>query len=100
MSAAKLLKNPFVLVPLVAGVLLPCAALLVVRFTHPANPQSDLVLKDAVVISGQPLPATQLLELDGKQVPPEILRKGKVLLVFLTTHCQACQKEFRLLSTV
>jgi thiol-disulfide isomerase/thioredoxin len=100
MSAAKLLKNPFVLVPLVAGVLLPCAALLLVRFTRPATPQSDFVLKDAVVISGQPLPATQLLELDGKEVPPEILRKGKVLLVFLTTHCQACQKEFRLLSTV
>ena len=100
MSAAKLLKNPFVFVPLVAGVLLPCVALLVVRFTRPASPQSDLFLKDAVVIEGKPLPATQLLELDGRQVPPEILRKGKVLLVFLTTHCQACQKEFRLLSNV
>ena len=100
MSATKFLKNPFVLVPLIAGVLLPCTALLVVRLTRPPKPQSDLILKDAVVISGQPLPATELLELDGKQVSPAALRKGKVLLVFLTTHCQACQKEFRLLSTV
>jgi thiol-disulfide isomerase/thioredoxin len=101
MSAAKFVKNPFVLIPLIAGVLLPCAALLVVRFTRPTSPpQSDLVLKDAVVISGEPLPVTELLSLDGKPVPPEILRKGKVLLVFLTTHCQACQKEFKLLSTV
>jgi peroxiredoxin len=101
MLAIKLLKNPFVLVPLIAGVLLPCIALLVVRSTHPPKPPpSDLDLKDAVVISGRPLPHTELLSLDGRQVPPEILRKGKVLLVFLTTHCQACQKEFRLLSTV
>ena len=101
MLAIKLLKNPFVLVPLIAGVILPCTALLVVRSTRPPKPPpSDLDLKDAVVISGRPLPAIELLELDGKRVPPEILRKGKVLLVFLTTRCQACQKEFRLLSTV
>jgi len=101
MSATKLLKSPFILIPLVAGVLLPCAALLIVRFSRPANPQSSaLVLKDAVVISGKPLPTTDLLALDGKKVPPDVLRKGKVLLVFLTTHCEPCQKEFKLLSSV
>jgi peroxiredoxin len=101
MLAVKHLKNPLVLVPLIAGVLLPCTAALIVRSRSPAKPPpSELDLKDAVVISGRLLPATELLELDGKRVPPEILRKGKVLLVFLTARCQACQKEARLLSTV
>jgi thiol-disulfide isomerase/thioredoxin len=100
MSTGKFLKNPLVFIPLIAGVLMPCAALLIIRFSRPANPPPDPFLKDAVVISGQPLPATELLELDGKRVPPEVLRNGRVVLVFLTTHCEACQKEFRLLSTV
>src|SRR5713226_9786635 len=100
MSSTRFLKNPFVLVPLIAGTLLPCIAFLVLHFSHHADSQSQLVLKDAVVISGQSLPQTELLELDGNNIPPEMLRKGKVLLVFLTTGCEACQKELTILSRV
>jgi peroxiredoxin len=100
MANTRLLKNPFILVPLVAGTLLPCIAFVALHFLrHPAS-QSELVLKDAVVISGQPLPQTELLDLDGKNVQSDKLRKGKVMLVFLTTGCGACQKELTLLSRV
>lgn len=101
MSLAKSLKSPIVLIPLLAGVLLPCLALVIVRFSRPmkSNP-SDLDLKDAVVISGKPLPTTDLLQLNGEKVSPDALRKGKVLIVFLTTHCQPCRKEFKVLSNV
>lgn len=70
------------------------------HFSRHSDSQSQLVLKDAVVISGQSLPQTELLELDGNVVPPKTLRQGKVLLVFVTTGCGACQKELVLLSQV
>lgn len=94
----KLLKNPLVLIPLLAGILLPCAIFLFVHFSQRAIANSQLVLKDAVVISGQPLPEIELVDLDGASVAPEELRNGKVMLVFLTTNCPACQKELKLIS--
>lgn len=100
MSSTRLLKRPLILVPLIAGVLLPCITFLVIHFLSHASSQSRLVLKDAVSISGQSLPKTDLFELDGKTASPAILRKGKVLLVFFTTDCPACQKELGLLSRV
>jgi peroxiredoxin len=102
MQIAKILKNPLVFVPLIAGVILPCGALLALRFAQPPKSAAaaDLKFKDAVVISGEPLPSTELLQLDGRMLPPDTLRKGKVVLVFLTTHCQPCQKEFKILSSV
>lgn len=96
----KQLRNPFVLVPLLAGLLLPCVVFLSFHFSRRAAARSELVLKDVVVISGQPLPNTSLLELDGRNVSPQELRSGKVLLVFVTTTCPACQKEMRLLSSL
>jgi len=98
MSSTRFLKNPFIFVPLIAGTLLPCIAFLVLHFSRHPDSQSQLVLKDAVVISGQSLPQTELLEIDGNNIPPEMLRKGKVLLVFLRSGCGACQKELTLLS--
>ena len=100
MFRTRFLKNPFVLLPLISGVLLPCIAFLILHFSRHANSQSQLVLKDAVVISGQSLPKTDLLELNGNNVSPDMLRRGKVLLVFWTTGCEACQKELKLLSGV
>jgi peroxiredoxin len=38
------------------------------------------------------------LEIDGHPLSPQILRKGRVLLIFLTTKCSACQRELKLLS--
>lgn len=92
------LKKPVVLISLIAGVLLPCLAFLVLHFSQPAA--RPLVLADAVYISNEPLPATDLIELNGNPVAPDRLRKGKVLLVFFTTDCPACRKELTLLSQV
>lgn len=100
MSRIRFLKKPITLVPLVAGILIPCVVFLALHFSRQANSQSQLVLRDAVVISGQSLPKTDLLDLNGQNVSPEMLRKGTVLLVFLTTNCPACQKELKLLSSV
>jgi peroxiredoxin len=99
MRRSSSLANPLILVPLIAGGLLPCLIFLVIHVRR-ANSQSGLVLKDAVVISGRPLPKTDLLELNGHTVAPAVLQKGKVLLVFFTTDCPACQKELALLSQV
>lgn len=98
--STKFLKNPFVFIPVVLGILLPCIVFLFVHFSRAANSQSKLVLKDAVVISGQPLPVTELLDLNGKSLSPEILRRGKVLLIFLMTDCRPCQQEWKLLAGV
>jgi peroxiredoxin len=98
MFAIKSLRKPIILIPMIVGVLLPCAVFLVLHFSRPLNPQPPLVLKDAVYISGEPLPATELLDLNGRSLSPDTLRKGKVLLIFLTTDCPACKKELTLLS--
>jgi len=79
---------------------LPCIVFLILHLSQLADAKSQLFLKDAVVISGQPLPNFDLVNLEGARVSPQELRTGKVLLVFLTTNCQACQKEFKLLSRV
>ena len=96
MSGTRPLKKRLMLLPLLVGILLPCVVFVVLHLSRQAKSESELVLKDAVVISGQLLPKTHLLELNGNTVSSEILRKGKVVLVFLTTNCQACQKEFKL----
>ena len=96
----KTLKRPVILILLVAGVILPCLVFIVLHFSSGAQSQSQLVLKDAIVISGQSLPKTDLVALNGKSISTDVLRKGKVLLVFITTECAACQKELKLLSQV
>jgi peroxiredoxin len=98
MRKIKTLRNPFIVLPLLAGVLLPCVVFAIFHFSRPATADAHLVLKDAVFISGQALPQTDLRELYGKSVDPTLLRKGKVLLVFFTTNCPACQKEMKLIS--
>ncbi len=97
--SSKFYQNPFIVLPLVAGVVLPCAAFIVWHFSRAAA-QSPLVLKDAVYISGQPLPGTELLELNGERFSPEILRTGKVLLVFVTTDCKPCRDELTMLTSI
>jgi peroxiredoxin len=100
MSAARLLRNPVIIVPVFVGALVPCVIFLAIFFSHRNNSLNQLDLKDAVFISGQALPQTDLLEIDGRRASPDLLRNGKVLLVFLTTDCKPCQQEWELLSQV
>jgi hypothetical protein len=48
----------------------------------------------------KPLPQAQLLDTYGAKVDEQILRKGRVVLIFLTPDCQACLVESEFLRTV
>ena len=39
----------------------------------------------------KPLPRAQLIDLNGSRIDEQILRRGKVILVFVTTDCDACR---------
>lgn len=49
---------------------------------------------------GKELPAARLTDLTGQPVDDQVLHKGKVLLVFLSTDCGACQAESEFLKGV
>lgn len=95
-----ILQNRFIIIPLALGLLLPCVAFMVIRASRLTDSRSQLVLNDAVVISGEPLPKSDLFDIDGSSITPGLLRSGKVFLVFFTTNCPACQKEMKLISRV
>jgi|GEM_PF-4239501 len=99
MSPFRLIKNPFVIFPLAAGILFPCVVFLIMHFSR-GTYEPQIMTADAASLAGQTLPATDLFEVDGSSAAPDLLRKGKVLLVFVTTECEACQKQLRLLSSV
>jgi peroxiredoxin len=48
--------------------------------------------------SGQPLPEYHIANLDQQEIPADELRRGRVLLVYLTTSCEACVKETEVIS--
>lgn len=47
-----------------------------------------------------PLPEAHLVDLAGADLPDEALRKGKVILVFVSPGCDACQTESEFLKKV
>lgn len=47
----------------------------------------------APVDSGKQLPSAELIDEFNKQLPESDLRKGRVVLVFVTADCDACEKE-------
>jgi hypothetical protein len=65
--------------------------------TRSASQPSVPELKDQV---GQPLPAVDLIGVDRTRLDDASLRKGKVMLVLLTTGCDACKLEGEFLRTV
>jgi redoxin len=49
----------------------------------------------------KPFPlGAQLVDTDGAKVDEQILRKGRVVVVFITTDCDACLAESKFLQTV
>lgn len=91
-------KRPIVLMPMLFGILLPCVGFIAFRHFSRPSLQPPLILSDAIYISNESLPSTDLLDLHGKAFASEGLREGKVLLVFVTTDCPACLKELNLLT--
>lgn len=50
--------------------------------------------------TGKLLPAAQLIDESNQVLPDSELRRGKLILVFVTTDCDACEKEAEFLRTV
>jgi peroxiredoxin len=48
--------------------------------------------------SRRPLPPHHLIDLNRQGVAPEELSRGRVLLVFMTTSCEPCVEEARIIS--
>jgi hypothetical protein len=48
----------------------------------------------------KPLPTARLVEMTGVNVDEQIIRKGRVVLVFVTPECEACLVEGRFLKTL
>ena len=49
---------------------------------------------------GKPFPEAHLVRLDGSKVDEQIVRKGKVVVVFVTNDCDACETDSKFLQTV
>lgn len=61
-------------------------------------PKQPLILTSAVI--NQPLPKANLVNISGKPLDDEKLRRGKVVLVFTMTDCKPCDDENEFLKTV
>jgi peroxiredoxin len=53
-----------------------------------------------IVSSGKPLPAAELVDEFNQPLSDSELRNGMIVLVFVTSDCDACQKESEFLKTV
>ncbi len=69
-----------------------------VFFYHRA--QKQLPTPIATAAAGKPLPEAHLIDLADAQLDEQMLRRGKVILVFVTPQCSACEKEGQFLQTV
>ena len=49
---------------------------------------------------GKPFPEAQLVRPDGSPVDEQTIRKGKVVVVFVTNDCDACETDSKFLQTV
>lgn len=61
-------------------------------------PKQPLILTPAVL--NQPLPPANLVDLSGKQLDDNKLRRGKVILIFTLTECKPCDDENEFLKSV
>jgi hypothetical protein len=64
----------------------------------PPQQQQDLILTPAVL--NRPLPKADLVNISGQPFEDEQLRRGKIVLVFMMTDCQPCDRENSFLKTV
>jgi peroxiredoxin len=90
-------KNRFAIFSFAVGVLVALALIILYLAMRPREQQASASNKAFEATSEgqkQPLPAYRLATLkDQKELSPDELRRGRVLLVFLTTGCGPCIKE-------
>ncbi|HEY9405359.1 MAG TPA: TlpA disulfide reductase family protein [Pyrinomonadaceae bacterium] len=87
--------------PIAVGIVLSAvvAALILTSRSWSGQPDNfDRLTAEVASLNGQPLPAHQLLDLESKEVLVDTLSRGRILLVFLTTSCDACIQQANLLS--
>lgn len=65
-----------------------------IQHSQPAAPDSSKSLIN------KPLPHAQLLDAYGSKVDEQVLRRGRVILVFVTPECDACLAESKFLQTL
>jgi thiol-disulfide isomerase/thioredoxin len=68
------------------------------RTSEPARPRVDRSVPELMPAVNKPLPEAHLVDLDGKTLPDESLRKGKVVLIFVNPTCVPCNKEAEFLA--
>jgi len=90
----KLLKNPYVVFPILIGLTIPT-----VLFIYYLTSKKSLDLSNAVYFTNKPLPKTELFNVKTDNDCYEQLKQGKILVIYLTTNCNACKKEVDLIST-
>ena len=67
---------------------------------HKADRQVDTAPANAPPLINKPLPATNLVDSSGARLEDPVLRRGKVVLVFVAPKCPACDTEIAFLKTV
>ena len=66
-----------------------------------ASEVSSLIQRDeSKSLIDKPFPHAQLVDTRGSRVDEQILRTGRVVVVFVTTDCDACAAEGKFLQTV
>jgi hypothetical protein len=65
------------------------------------NPRPDKEVSAASKsLINQPFPHSQLVDVNGSKVDEQILRQGRVVVVFLSLECDACLTESKFLETL
>lgn len=65
-----------------------------------AEPETVKAVPELRERQDTPFPAAELLDPDGRRLDEAALRTGKVVLVLVTSACEACKKEGEFLRTV
>jgi peroxiredoxin len=83
----------------IAGVILFLAAVFCAGFAvfYYRIQRSQAEVAESKTLINKPLPHAQLVDSQGTKVDEQVLRKGRVLLVFVATDCDACGNESKFL---
>jgi hypothetical protein len=87
----------------IAGVIFLLVAVFCIGFAffysraHRSQPIAPAPSKSLI---NKPLPPAQLLDIYGSKVDEQVLRRGRVILVFVTPECDACLAESKFLQTL
>lgn len=86
---------------LTALVLIAAACFFTTRHTAQKRKEAagvELASVGPVSIARRPLPDYRMVGVDMREVPADALRRGRVLLVYLTTGCDPCVQEVGVIS--